>query len=121
MKFSFIKKVINTKLIHLDSKILVPESEYLEVINKKFRDWIEENKFNYKGIVVASSENIYRESGVFCSFCGEKNTDENLIVYSEQASICKKCINLCNEIINENRDKDDWDIKEIPTEKAFDD
>jgi len=111
LKIPFINKNsnINTKLLHLDSKILVPEEKYIEDIINIFKNWVEKNKFNLKNIFITSTKASYRESGVFCSFCGEKNSDENIIIYSENASICQKCIDLCIETISNNTEGKDKD------------
>lgn len=50
---------------------------------------------------------IYKSGTLHCSFCGKRQEDVNKIVAGRSVYICNECIELCNEIVNEDKASDD--------------
>ncbi|MCK5230647.1 MAG: ATP-dependent Clp protease ATP-binding subunit ClpX, partial [Desulfobulbaceae bacterium] len=52
------------------------------------------------------SANRIDEAGVCCSFCGKSQDDVRKLIAGPSVYICDECIELCNEIVREDRQAD---------------
>jgi hypothetical protein len=50
---------------------------------------------------------------LFCSFCGELNTEVEAMVAGPCVLICNECVDLCNGVIAERRSKNEKPAGEI--------
>lgn len=65
------------------------------------------------------SKKIYNEIER-CSFCGKPQTDVKKMIAGPKAYICDECINLCNELIKQDKNKVHKDLsKKLPLPKEI--
>jgi len=55
-----------------------------------------------------------------CSFCGSHKSEVKKLIISDDAAICNNCINLCNQLIAEDKKQDEVKTKEIETSVSYD-
>ena len=53
------------------------------------------------------------DDNLFCSFCGKNQKEVQKLIAGPAVYICDECIQLCSEIIEEEKDKDTKDMEQI--------
>jgi len=61
--------------------------------------------FTFIGVVVASRKSS-RE--LFCSFCGKSQKEVRKLIAGPSVYICDECVELCNDIITEEMDREEY-------------
>lgn len=56
---------------------------------------------------------------LFCSFCGKNQKEVQKLIAGPAVYICDECIQLCSEIIEEEREKDTEDLEQILVPKEI--
>jgi ATP-dependent Clp protease ATP-binding subunit ClpX len=58
------------------------------------------------GVKMASKKNTGKHSHLFCSFCGKSQEEVRKLVAGPSVYICDECIELCNDIIAEEQERE---------------
>lgn len=58
-------------------------------------------------------------SNLFCSFCGKNQKEVTKLIAGPAVYICNECVRLCNEIIEEETEKDSGRLKKILTPREI--
>ena len=62
------------------------------------------------------TQNTQDNSQQFCSFCGKSVYEVKKLVSGRNVCICDECINLCNDIMaDDKKNKIDSDAEKLPT------
>ena len=56
---------------------------------------------------------------LFCSFCGKNQKEVQKLIAGPAVYICDECIQLCSEIIEEERGKDDKETERLLVPKEI--
>ena len=64
-----------------------------------------------------------REKQIRCSFCGRTQEQVTMLIQGPDAFICDECVDLCNEILEEeffeNKDKTEEDAAVMRSKEEF--